>query len=330
MLAYLAFRETDLSMSSKRERALKPISDQDIREHLNRALLRLTANVQRAFYTDHETKFLSYRSDFLGFLRLGKYKDEIGRILKVCVAEPPVEGRYFTARLTREKDEYVPKPIVSLRPSAEWSDVRAEAAAMLDISPASLLTPQAEEIYQWLIKKANIGKTWSSQDLSNRFKPDPSKDLFSRLRLLRDHRIMIEGEGYWNFRVCVSETPAPELTLSPLNPVFPEIPKKFAKTDLERLRDFFENLILDYAANENILLIARIEKRCEVLSCFPQSAEGLLESWHYYRALSAMPRIKGTSLFYHFRHDLGPWYIALNLDSDLTWEEVKQSIKLRR
>ena len=103
MLAYLAFRETDLSMSSKRERALKPISDQDIREHLNRALLRFTANVQPAFYTDHETKFLSYRSDFLGFLRLGKHKDEIGRILKVCVTGPPVQGRYFTATLTREK-----------------------------------------------------------------------------------------------------------------------------------------------------------------------------------------------------------------------------------
>jgi hypothetical protein len=62
---------------------------------------------------------------------------------------------------------------------------------------------------------------------------DPSKDLFWTLRLLRDHRITIEGEGYWNFRVSVSESPAPELTLSPLNPVFPEIPKKFAKTNIE-------------------------------------------------------------------------------------------------
>jgi hypothetical protein len=66
--------------------------------------------------------------------------------------------------------------------------------------------------------------------------------------LLRDSRITIEGEGYWNFRVFVSESNAPELTLSPLNPVFPEIPKKFSKTDLERLRDFFENLILDHAS----------------------------------------------------------------------------------
>ena len=140
--------------------------------------------------------------------------------------------------------------------------MRAEAAAVLDISPASLLTPQAEEIYQWLIMKANIGKTWSSQELSKRFKPEPSKDLFWRLRLSRDHRITIEDEGYWNLRICVSETPAPELTLPPLNPVFPEIPKKFAKTDLEQLRDFFESLILDHASNENILLIAHIEKRC--------------------------------------------------------------------
>src|SRR4051795_11449830 len=52
---------------------------------------------------------------------------------------------------------------------------------------------------------------------------------------------LIEHEGYSNFRICVSETPAPELTLSPLNPVLPEIPKKFTKTDLEQLRDFFEN-----------------------------------------------------------------------------------------
>ncbi len=51
------FFETDLSMSSKRTST--PISDQDIRERLNRALLRFAANVQPAFYTDHETKFLS-------------------------------------------------------------------------------------------------------------------------------------------------------------------------------------------------------------------------------------------------------------------------------
>jgi hypothetical protein len=87
---------------------------------------------------------------------------------------------------------------------------------MLDISLTSLITPQAEEIYQWLVKKENIGKTWSSQDLSKRFKPDPSTDLFWKLRLLRDHRIRIENKGYWDFRVFVSESPAPELTLSPL------------------------------------------------------------------------------------------------------------------
>src|SRR5258708_4411268 len=182
--------------------------------------------------------------------------------------EPPVEGRYFTATLTREEDEF-PKPIVTLKPGAEWSDVRAEAAAILDIPSISLITPQAEEIYQWLIKTANIGKTWTSQDLSKRFKPDPSKGLFWRPRLLRDHRIKIEGEGYWNFRVCVSESSARELTLAPLNPVFPEISKQFTKADLERLRDFFESLILDHAANDSILLVARIEQRCEVLSFFP-------------------------------------------------------------
>jgi len=43
-----------------------------------------------------------------------------------------------------------------------------------------------------------------------------------------------------------------------------------------------------------------------------------------------MPRIKGTSLFYHFGHDLGPWYIGLRLVSDPTWEQAKQPIKLRR
>jgi hypothetical protein len=87
------------------------------------------------------------------------------RIVKVCVTGPPVERRYFTATLAREKHESIPKQIVSLKPGAEWSDVRAEAAAMLDISPASLLTHQAEEIYQWLIKREDIVKTWSSQDV---------------------------------------------------------------------------------------------------------------------------------------------------------------------
>jgi hypothetical protein len=152
-------------MSSKKQPST-PISDQDIREHLNRALLRFVANVQPAFYTDHETKFLSYLSDFLGLLRLGKYKDEIDRILKACVTGLPVEGRYFTATLTREKDESIPQPIVTLKPGAEWSDVRAEVAAILYISLVSLIPGQVEEIYQWLIKRENIGKTWSSQDLS--------------------------------------------------------------------------------------------------------------------------------------------------------------------
>jgi hypothetical protein len=128
-------------------------------------------------------------------------------------------------------------------------------------TPASLLTPQAEEIYEWLIKKGNSGKAWGSQDLSKRFKPDPSEDLFWRLRLLRDHRITIERESYWNFRVFVSESPAPELTLLPLNPVFPDVPKEFAKIDLERLRDFFENLILDHETKGNILLVACADPR---------------------------------------------------------------------
>jgi hypothetical protein len=87
---------------------------------------------------------------------LGSIRTTFRRILKVCLTGPPVEGRYFTATLTPGKDECIPKPIVSLKPDAEWSDVRAEAASRLDISPASQLTPQAEEIYQWLIKKANI------------------------------------------------------------------------------------------------------------------------------------------------------------------------------
>jgi hypothetical protein len=147
--------------------------------------------------------------------------------------------------------------------------------------------------------------------------------------LLRDNRITIERESYWNFRVFVSESPAPELTLLPLNPVFPGVPKEFAKIDLERLRDFFENLILDHETKGNILLVVRIERRSQVLSLFPRS-EGSLEAWHYYRALSHMPRIKGTSLFYHFRDDLGPWYLGFSLASGLAWEQVKESIKLRR
>jgi hypothetical protein len=43
-----------------------------------------------------------------------------------------------------------------------------------------------------------------------------------------------------------------------------------------------------------------------------------------------MPRIKGISLFYHFRDDLGPWYLGFSLASGLAWEQVKESIKFRR
>jgi hypothetical protein len=43
-----------------------------------------------------------------------------------------------------------------------------------------------------------------------------------------------------------------------------------------------------------------------------------------------MPRIKGTSLFYHFGHDLGPWYLGFGLASGFTWEQVKESVTLRR
>jgi hypothetical protein len=67
------------------------ISDQDVREHLKRALLRFAANVQPAFCIDQETKFLSYRSDFPGFLGSGK-KGGDHRTLKLCAAEPPIEG----------------------------------------------------------------------------------------------------------------------------------------------------------------------------------------------------------------------------------------------
>ena len=153
-------------MSTKNEQpSPRSISDQEIRDRLKQALLRFTANAQPAFFSDTATKHLSYRSDFLGFLRLGKYKDEISRILKICTTEPPVEGRYFAASFVRGKDDAVPNAIATLKPGAEWSDVRAEAAAVLDISPTSLITPQAEEIYQWLIKRENIVKRWSSQDL---------------------------------------------------------------------------------------------------------------------------------------------------------------------
>lgn len=75
------------------------ISDQDVREHLKRALLRFAANVQPAFYIDQETKFLSYRSDFPGFLGSGK-KGGDHRTLKLCAAEPPIEDRHFTVGLT--------------------------------------------------------------------------------------------------------------------------------------------------------------------------------------------------------------------------------------
>jgi hypothetical protein len=115
-LHILLFVNTDLSMGKKEQPSPTPISHQKLRDRLKRALLRFTASVQPAFYTDEATKNLSYRSDFLGFLRLGKYKDEIGRILKVCVGGPPVDGRYFTATLTEEKDQSFPNAIVTLKP----------------------------------------------------------------------------------------------------------------------------------------------------------------------------------------------------------------------
>jgi hypothetical protein len=69
----------------------------------------------------------------------------------------------------------------------------------------------------------------------------------------------------------------PELMLSPLNPVFPDISKAFTKADLERLRDFLEKLILDNEVEETILLVARIEKRSEMLSCFREAPKDRLK-----------------------------------------------------
>jgi len=101
-------------MSSKKQRPSTPISDQDIREHLKRALLRFAANVQPAFYIDQETKFLSYRSDFPGFLGSGK-KGGDHRTLKLCAAEPPIEDRRFTVGLTPANGDTIPNVTAGLK-----------------------------------------------------------------------------------------------------------------------------------------------------------------------------------------------------------------------
>jgi hypothetical protein len=43
-----------------------------------------------------------------------------------------------------------------------------------------------------------------------------------------------------------------------------------------------------------------------------------------------LPTLARPGRFYHFGHDLGSWYLGFSLASELTWKQVKQSIKLSR
>ena len=67
-----------------------PLSESEIAERLKNALLRFVSYAQPAFHAQSTHDFRSYRSEFLGFLRLGKYKDDAERIIKICQKQEPI------------------------------------------------------------------------------------------------------------------------------------------------------------------------------------------------------------------------------------------------
>ena len=193
---------------------------------------------------------------------------------------------------------------ITLKGDAEWSDARKEAVELLGDRGNPLDSGKLGEIYRWITKQEHLGKTWTGSELTKRFKVDPIRKLLRKLHLFRDNRIRITPQSFWETEVYVSDSPLPEWSLVPLNPVFPEIPKEFSRTDLESLRLFFEDLVLDCSETGSTFLVARMNTRREVKHCFPGTSGDLLDGGSYPNALSKMPAIRGLSMFYSFAADL--------------------------
>ena len=308
----------------------KQLSDEGVLEKYRNAILRFVAQCEADFSQDAFSHLFYTQSNFRGFLRLGPHKREGSEIWKICLSEPVIEGKTFRAELLPRKSGDAYDLEVSLKADAEWSEAREEAATLLGSKAVSLISEQVEEAYRWLTKKEHLGRRWSSKELREKFKFDPDRNLLKKLHLFNDPRIRITKEGYWNYEVFVSETPLPEWSLPPLNPVFPEIPKEFSRSHLELLRTFLEDLILSRLDEGDIFLVFRIGTRREKQFCFPRTQEDSLESKSYASALYRMPEIRGVSLFYSFSAEMGPWYCGLKLLSGYTWDKVRSGIRSRR
>ena len=308
----------------------KTLSDEGIREKYRHAILRFVAQCDTDFDQNEISHLFYTQSNFRGFLRLGPHKRDNADIWKVCLSEPVIECKTFRAEFRPRKDRDSSDLDVSLKADAEWSDAREEAADLLGANAVSPITEQAKAMYQWLTKEEHLGRRWDERELREKFKVDQMRSLVSKLRFFNDPRIRVTKKGYWNYEVFVSETPLPELTLPALNTPLHEIPLKYTRDDLETLRIFFEDLILNRVETDDIFLVFRISNRREKLHCFPSSQEGLLKEDSYAHAFYRMPEIRGASLFYSFCAELGPWYCGLKLFDGYTWEMVKEGIHRRR
>ena len=347
--------------------ARKRMSDGEVLEKYRAALLRFVTQCDPPFFKNRVSEFLYSQSNFRGFLKLGPHRREAEEIWTICQRNPVVEGRTFSAAIIGRKDRDSSDLVVSLKGDAEWDDVRLEAASMLGIEPRPPVSKEVEEAYRWLTKEENIGKTWTDNELKRRFKIDPISALIDKLHCFRDPRLSVTQKGYFNIEVKICEEARSELTLEPLNPVFPPIPKKLTKADLEAFRDFIEELVLQHDESQEFLMILRVGTRKELNRCFSaknrkpaeavqeeeddsqddeeddddddtqeddddedgeESAEEELRSPQ--EILDRMPQLHGAGMFYHFPKSSAPWYFGLYLLDGYTWQEVKNLILKRR
>ena len=328
----------------------KKLSDEGVLEKYRVALLKFVTQCDPPFFKNRVSEFFYTQSNFRGFLKLGPHGREGEEIWKICQTIPVVEGKTFRAAVIGREDRDCSDLVVTLTGDAEWDDARSEAAAMLGIEPMPPVSKEVEEAYHWLTKEENIGKTWTDDELKERYKIDPISSLIDKLHCFRDPRLKVTRKGYHDIEVEICADPRPELSLTPLNPVFPPIPQKITKADLEVLRDFIEELVFQHDETQEMLMILRVGTRKELKHCFsaakkktekaPQTSdddddeevgeEAEAEQRSPNDLLGRMPRIHGAGMFYHFPNSSEPWYFGLYLLDGYTWKEVKNLILKRR
>lgn len=345
----------------------KKLNDEGVLEKYRAALLKFVTQCDPPVFKNRASEFFYSQSNFRGFLKLGPHGREGEEIWKICQTSPVVEGKTFRAAVIGREDRDCSDLVVTLKGDAEWDAARSEAASMLRIDPMPPVSKEVEEAYHWLTKEENIGKTWTDDELKERFKIDPISALINKLHCFRDPRLKVTRKGYHDIEVEICAEPRPELSLKPLNPVFPPIPKKITKADLEVLRDFIEEIVLQHDETQEMLMILRVGTRKELKYCFsaakkkteqaPRASdddeqeddvedygeddhdddddeevgeEAEAEQRSPNDLLDRMPRIHGAGMFYHFPNSSEPWYFGLYLLDGYTWKEVKNLILKRR